>query len=83
MSVSIFSVFTCVFFVLVCLTVSSCLSIDICAMAYCLSVGHCFVHKWLLLTDPNDAQSGPRGYLKMSIMLLGPGDEPVVRKEIN
>ncbi|XP_062502177.1 myoferlin-like isoform X2 [Corticium candelabrum] len=39
--------------------------------------GHCFVHKWLLLTDPNDAQAGPRGYLKMSVMVLGPGDEPV------
>ena len=36
------------------------------------------MHKWLLLTDPNDAQAGPRGYLKMSVMVLGPGDEPVV-----
>ena len=79
---------------------------------------HCFIHKWLLLTDPNDTAAGakvcvcvcvgggkcgcacvthirtsdavfifvsasssshsclPQGYLKFSIQVIGPGDEP-------
>ncbi|VEL35292.1 unnamed protein product [Protopolystoma xenopodis] len=38
--------------------------------------GHCVLNKWLLLCDPEDTMSGPKGYLKMSIVILGPGDEP-------
>ena len=39
-------------------------------------VDHCFIHKWLLLTDPDDPSSGPKGYLKFSINVIGPGDDP-------
>ena len=38
--------------------------------------GHAFIHKWLLLTDPDDVTSEAKGYLKISINVLGPGDEP-------
>lgn len=40
---------------------------------------HAFIHKWLLLTDPYDAGGGAQGYLKISVNVLGPGDEPKVR----
>ena len=39
---------------------------------------HCFIHKWLLLTDPYDGAGGCKGYLKISINVMGPGDEPKV-----
>lgn len=38
--------------------------------------GHCFIHKWLLLTDPKDPSFGVKGYLKASINVIGPGDIP-------
>jgi len=41
---------------------------------------HAFIHKWLLLTDPYDATGGAKGYLKISVNVLGPGDEPKVQK---
>ena len=41
-----------------------------------LSIDHCFIHKWLLLTDPDDPSSGAKGYLKFSINVIGPGDDP-------
>ena len=47
------------------------------------ALGHALIHKWLLLTDPDDAASGPKGYLKVSVMVLGPGDEPIVRIEFS
>ncbi|TPP66396.1 Dysferlin, partial [Fasciola gigantica] len=37
---------------------------------------HALLNKWLLLSDPEDPMSGPRGYLKISLLILGPGDEP-------
>ncbi len=37
---------------------------------------HCFIHKWLLLTDPGDSGGAAKGYLKVSIQILGPGDDP-------
>ena len=37
---------------------------------------HCFIHKWLLLTDPEDPSAGAKGYLKISINVIGPGDDP-------
>eukprot|EP00731_Ephydatia_muelleri_P021700 Em0014g291a len=37
---------------------------------------HCFIHKWLLLTDPEDSSSSAKGYVKVSINVIGPGDEP-------
>ena len=37
---------------------------------------HCFIHKWLLLTDPDDPSSGAKGYLKFSINVIYPGVDP-------
>ena len=39
------------------------------------STDHQFVHKWVLLTDPEDKESGAKGYVKISISILGPGDK--------
>lgn len=36
------------------------------------------MRKWLLLSDPDDSSSGARGYLKVSIIVVGTGDEPPV-----
>ncbi|TNM99953.1 hypothetical protein fugu_012986 [Takifugu bimaculatus] len=38
--------------------------------------GHAIMRKWLLLSDADDSSSGARGYLKVSIIVLGTGDEP-------
>ncbi|KAM3590917.1 uncharacterized protein V6R79_018825 [Siganus canaliculatus] len=37
---------------------------------------HCFLRKWLLLSDPDDLSAGVRGYLKVSLLVLAAGDEP-------
>ncbi|KAH0615692.1 hypothetical protein JD844_026006 [Phrynosoma platyrhinos] len=43
---------------------------------------HCILRKWLLLSDPEDFSVGARGYLKVSLHVLGPGDEvPMEKKE--
>ncbi|KXJ28708.1 Myoferlin [Exaiptasia diaphana] len=36
---------------------------------------HSVIRRWLLLTDPEDIMAGPKGYLKVTVMVLGPGDE--------
>lgn len=36
---------------------------------------HSLVSKWLLLSDSEDSMSGAKGYLKVTINVLGPGDE--------
>ncbi|XP_074519844.1 myoferlin-like isoform X1 [Halichoeres trimaculatus] len=41
---------------------------------------HCVIRKWLLLNDPDDSNSGARGYLKVSLFVVGTGDEPPVEK---
>uniref|UniRef100_A0A665VTS3 Myoferlin like n=1 Tax=Echeneis naucrates TaxID=173247 RepID=A0A665VTS3_ECHNA len=41
-----------------------------------LSHCHAIMRKWLLLSDPDDSRSGARGYLKVSIIVVGTGDEP-------
>ncbi|KAM7381891.1 hypothetical protein PAMA_012647 [Pampus argenteus] len=41
---------------------------------------HCVMRKWLLLNDPDDASSGAKGYLKVSLFVVGAGDEPPVEK---
>ncbi|KAM9716080.1 myoferlin-like isoform 2-T2 [Menidia menidia] len=41
---------------------------------------HCVMRKWLLLNDPDDSSSGARGYLKVSLFVVGAGDEPPVEK---
>jgi len=40
---------------------------------------HLIMNKWLLLTDPEDA-AGVRGYLKVCVVILGPGDEAPVSR---
>uniref|UniRef100_A0A2K5SE65 Myoferlin n=1 Tax=Cebus imitator TaxID=2715852 RepID=A0A2K5SE65_CEBIM len=37
---------------------------------------HAVMRKWLLLNDPEDASSGSKGYMKVSMFVLGTGDEP-------
>ncbi|KAM9462377.1 myoferlin isoform 1-T1 [Clarias gariepinus] len=41
---------------------------------------HCVMRKWLLLNDPDDSSSGAKGYLKVSMFIVGTGDEPPVEK---
>lgn len=36
------------------------------------------MRKWLLLSDADDSCSGAKGYLKVSIVVVGTGDEPPV-----
>ncbi|NXK97492.1 DYSF protein, partial [Formicarius rufipectus] len=43
-----------------------------------LSPEHAFLRKWLLLSDPEDFSAGAKGYLKVSVVVLGPGDEAPV-----
>uniref|UniRef100_A0A8D0AQ34 Myoferlin n=1 Tax=Sander lucioperca TaxID=283035 RepID=A0A8D0AQ34_SANLU len=47
-------------------------------VGYC--PGHAIMRKWLLLSDPEDSSSGARGYLKVSIAVVGTGDEPLTEK---
>ncbi|XP_008284661.1 myoferlin isoform X2 [Stegastes partitus] len=42
--------------------------------------GHAIMRKWLLLSDPDDVSLGPKGYLKVSIIVVGTGDEPPTEK---
>uniref|UniRef100_A0A8C8XFB6 Myoferlin n=1 Tax=Panthera leo TaxID=9689 RepID=A0A8C8XFB6_PANLE len=42
--------------------------------------GHAIMRKWLLLNDPEDASSGAKGYMKVSMFILGTGDEPPAEK---
>ncbi|KAK7919796.1 hypothetical protein WMY93_011080 [Mugilogobius chulae] len=45
---------------------------------------HCVIRKWLLLNDPEESSSGAKGYLKVSLFVVGVGDEPPVEnKESN
>lgn len=39
-----------------------------------LTADHQFYHKWALLTDPEDFISGPKGYLKCDVGIIGKGD---------
>uniref|UniRef100_A0A4W5QPW6 Myoferlin n=1 Tax=Hucho hucho TaxID=62062 RepID=A0A4W5QPW6_9TELE len=41
---------------------------------------HSVMRKWLLLNDLDDYSSGARGYLKVSMFIVGTGDEPPVEK---
>ncbi|KAJ8361497.1 hypothetical protein SKAU_G00180220 [Synaphobranchus kaupii] len=42
---------------------------------------HSILRKWLLLGDPDDSGSGAKGYLKVSVMLVGTGDEPPMERK--
>ncbi|KAL7062964.1 hypothetical protein AAHC03_0807 [Spirometra sp. Aus1] len=39
------------------------------------SPNHSIMHKWLLLGEPEDPLAGAKGYLKVAMVILGPGDE--------
>ncbi|KAM7540290.1 hypothetical protein Aperf_G00000029285 [Anoplocephala perfoliata] len=39
------------------------------------SPNHAILHKWLLLGEPEVPQAGSKGYLKISVVILGPGDD--------
>lgn len=39
---------------------------------------HCFLNKWLLLTNADDAQAGPKGYLQASMSVLTTGEDAPV-----
>ena len=41
---------------------------------YLFLIEHQFYHKWAMLTDPDDMSSGPKGYLKCDIAVVGKGD---------
>ncbi|XP_076830135.1 myoferlin isoform X2 [Brachyhypopomus gauderio] len=41
---------------------------------------HAIMRKWLLMSDPDDTSSGARGYLKVSMVIVGTGDDPPVEK---
>ncbi|XP_041117050.1 myoferlin-like [Polyodon spathula] len=44
--------------------------------------GHSVMRKWLLLNDPDDSTSGGKGYLKVSMFIVGTGDElPVENRD--
>ncbi|XP_028323587.1 myoferlin [Gouania willdenowi] len=46
--------------------------------------GHAVMRKWLLLGDPDDSNSGARGYLKVSIFIIGTGNvPPSERRDVN
>ncbi|CAL8298808.1 unnamed protein product [Merluccius merluccius] len=45
---------------------------------------HSVLRKWLLLSDLEDSSSGAKGYLKVTMILMGNGDEPQAeRREAN
>ncbi|XP_066277223.1 dysferlin-like isoform X3 [Branchiostoma lanceolatum] len=41
---------------------------------------HAFLRRWVLLSDPNDPTAGAKGYMKMSMIVLGPGEQPPSEK---
>lgn len=44
-------------------------------------VDHQFYHKWAMLTDPDDINSGPKGYLKCDLAVVGKGDNIKVSQD--
>lgn len=44
----------------------------------CFVAGHAVMRKWLLLSDPEDTNSGAKGYMKVSMFVLGTRGEPPV-----
>ena len=41
-------------------------------------IKHSIQRKWLLLSNEDDRMTGAKGYLKVSVNILGSGDEPPV-----
>lgn len=46
----------------------------------CSPADHLFYHKWALLTDPDDFLSGPKGYLKCDVGIIGKGEYSITAK---
>jgi hypothetical protein len=46
-------------------------------------IKHSISRKWLLLSNEDDRMTGAKGYLKVSVNILGPGDEPPVRNRVS
>ncbi|XP_064428635.1 fer-1-like protein 5 [Mirounga angustirostris] len=46
------------------------------------SPGHTLMRKWLGLCQPNEPSSGVRGYLKVTICVLGVGDQALVDQKL-
>ncbi|ROL41004.1 Myoferlin [Anabarilius grahami] len=42
---------------------------------------HCIMKKWVLLSDPDDSSSGAKGYIKVSMFVVGTGDEPPMERK--
>ena len=51
------------------------------AYIYQLNSDHELYRKWVVLTDTTDVTEGVRGYLRVTINVLGPGDRPPVHDE--
>ena len=51
----------------------------VCGM-YLLWPDHQFYHKWALLTDQDDINSGSKGYVKCDIAVVGKGDSIKARR---
>lgn len=51
------------------------------AYIYQMNSDHELYRKWVILTDTTDATEGVKGYLRVSINVLGPGDRPPVHNE--
>uniref|UniRef100_A0A8C2AIF4 Myoferlin like n=1 Tax=Cyprinus carpio TaxID=7962 RepID=A0A8C2AIF4_CYPCA len=72
-----------VFWLLMCPSVSassSLYTVPVLVICGVSLTGHAIMRKWLLLSDPDDSASGARGYLKVSMFIVGTGDEPPVEK---
>lgn len=48
------------------------------AYIYKMNDNHELYRMWIAMTDPNDETSEIRGYVKVTINVLGPGDKPPV-----
>ena len=55
--------------------------VSLCICMWCPVAAHCVLRKWLLLNDPDDSSSGAKGYLKVSLFVVGAGDEPPVQTD--
>lgn len=49
-----------------------------CVCSLLSTIAHCVMRKWLLLNVPDDSSFGAKGYLKVSMFIVGTGDEPPV-----
>uniref|UniRef100_A0A673LEX8 Myoferlin n=1 Tax=Sinocyclocheilus rhinocerous TaxID=307959 RepID=A0A673LEX8_9TELE len=60
---------------------ADCLMVELITKKKNFIPAHCIMKKWILLNDPDDSSSGAKGYLKVSMFVLGTGDEPPVERK--